>query len=44
VTDVSLLRGNIKVRLESSPDSPPRPMHRTDVKIIKPGRGPSADE
>jgi cell fate regulator YaaT (PSP1 superfamily) len=44
VTDVSLLRGNIKVRLDSSPDSPPRPMHRTDVKIIKPGRNLNSEE
>jgi cell fate regulator YaaT (PSP1 superfamily) len=39
VTDVSLLRGNIKVRLDSAPDSPPKSMHRTDVKILKPGKG-----
>ncbi|MCL1807957.1 MAG: stage 0 sporulation family protein [Oscillospiraceae bacterium] len=38
VTDVSLLRGNIKVRLDSSPDTPPKVVHRTDVKILKPGR------
>jgi len=39
VTDVSLLRGNIKVRLDSAPDSPPKLLHRTEVKILKPGRG-----
>jgi cell fate regulator YaaT (PSP1 superfamily) len=38
VTDVSLLRGNIKVRLDSAPDSPPKCLHRTDVKLIRPGR------
>ena len=38
VTDVSLLRGNIKVRLDSSPDTPPKVVHRTEVKILKAGR------
>jgi cell fate regulator YaaT (PSP1 superfamily) len=38
VTDVSLLRGNIKVRLDSAPDAPHKIVHRTDVKVVKPGR------
>ena len=38
VTEVSLLRGNIKVRLDSSPDTPGKTLHRTDVKVLKPGR------
>ncbi|MCL2003606.1 MAG: stage 0 sporulation family protein [Oscillospiraceae bacterium] len=39
VTDiVSLLRGSIKVRLDSAPDSPPKTMLRTEVKVLKPGR------
>jgi cell fate regulator YaaT (PSP1 superfamily) len=43
VTDVSLLRGNIKVRLDSAPDSPPKHLHRTEVKILKTGRGKPSD-
>ncbi|MDR0326095.1 MAG: stage 0 sporulation family protein [Oscillospiraceae bacterium] len=38
VTDVSLLRGNIKVRLDSAPDAPLKTLHRTEVKVIKSGR------
>jgi cell fate regulator YaaT (PSP1 superfamily) len=38
VTEVSLLRGNIKVRLDASPDTPVKTMHRTDVKVIRHGR------
>ena len=35
VTDVNLLTGKLKVRLDKSPDSPPAEMHRKDVKVIR---------
>ena len=35
VTEVSLLTGKLKVRLDKSPDSPPVSMDRRDVKVIK---------
>ena len=38
VTEVNLLTGVLKVRLEKSPDSPPVTMKREDVKVIKDGR------
>jgi cell fate regulator YaaT (PSP1 superfamily) len=44
VTEVSLLRGNIKVRLDSAPDAPPKAMHRTDVKVLKPGRSGAGEQ
>ena len=46
VTDVSLLRGNIKVRLDSAPDAPLKTVHRTEVKVVRPGRprGEAPDE
>ncbi len=39
VTEVSLLTGALKVRLEKAPDSPPVAMKREDVTLIKEGRG-----
>lgn len=38
VTEVNLLTGALKVRLEKAPDSPPVSLHRDDVKVIKDGR------
>ena len=35
VTDVNLLTGKLKVRLDKSPDSPPVEMNRKDVKVIR---------
>lgn len=35
VVDVNLLRGNLKVQLDSRADAAPVSFHRTDVKIIK---------
>lgn len=35
VTEVNLLTGKLKVRLDKSPDSPPVDMHRKDVKVIR---------
>ncbi len=37
VVEVDLLAGNLKVRLEKSPDSPPMTFTRDDVKTIKDG-------
>ncbi len=34
VTEVSLLRGNLKVRLDSAPDQPPKVFHKSEVKLI----------
>ncbi len=42
VTEVSLLTGMLKVRLEKAPDSPPVPMKRDDVKVIRDGKGAPA--
>ena len=39
VTDVNLLTGALKVRLDKAPDSPPVAMHRDDVKVIRDGKG-----
>lgn len=38
VTEVSLLTGALKVRLEKAPDSPPISLKRDDVKVIKDGK------
>ncbi len=38
VTEVNLLAGVLKVRLDKSPDSPPMAFHRDDVKVIKDGK------
>ncbi len=38
VTEVNLLAGLLKVRLEKAPDSPPIVLSREDVKVIKDGR------
>ncbi len=38
VVEVNLLAGQLKVRLEQSPDSPPMAFHRDDVKVIKDGK------
>ena len=38
VTDVSLLTGVVKVRLDKSPDSPPVPFRREEVKVIRDNR------
>ena len=35
VTEVNLLTGILKVRLDKSPDSPPMPIHRSEVKVIR---------
>ena len=35
VTDVSLLTGNLKVRLDKSPDSPPVAVNVRDIKVIR---------
>ena len=35
VTEVNLLTGKLKVRLDKAPDSPPADMHRRDVKVIR---------
>ncbi|MBQ6829866.1 MAG: stage 0 sporulation family protein [Clostridia bacterium] len=42
VTEVSLLTGMLKVRLEKAPDSPPVAMKRDDVKVIRDGKGAPA--
>ena len=39
VVDVNLITGALKVRLDKSPDSPPVSMHRSDVKVIRDGKG-----
>ena len=39
VTDVNLLTGALKVRLDKAPDSPSVAMHRDDVKVIRDGKG-----
>ncbi len=39
VSEVNLLTGALKVRLDKAPDSPPVAMHRDDVKIIRDGKG-----
>ena len=38
VTDVSLLTGVVKVRLDKSPDSPPVSFRREEVKVIRDNR------
>ena len=38
VTDVNLLTGALKVRLDKAPDSPSVAMHRDDVKVIRDGK------
>ena len=38
VVEVNILSGNLKVRLEKAPDSPPISLHRDDVKVIKDGK------
>ena len=38
VTDVSLLTGVVKVRLDKSPDSPPVAFHREQIKVIRDNR------
>jgi cell fate regulator YaaT (PSP1 superfamily) len=37
VTDVSLLRGNLKVRLHATPDVPPKVYHKSQVEQLKTG-------
>ncbi len=45
VTEVSLLTGKLKVRLDKAPDSPPVTLSRDDVKVIRDGNPkPAADE
>lgn len=44
VTDVSLLRGNLKVRLDSAPDSPPKIVHKSQIKLIRPARAEKPDD
>ncbi len=39
VTDVSLLRGQIKVRLDKIPENPPKAMDINECKVIRSGRG-----
>ncbi len=38
VVDVALLRGNLKVRLNSAPDAPLGVYHKLDCKLVKPAR------
>ncbi|MBQ3259371.1 MAG: stage 0 sporulation family protein [Clostridia bacterium] len=38
VTEVSLLTGTLKVRLDKAPDSPPVSMKRDEVKVIRDGK------
>lgn len=38
VVEVNVLSGNLKVRLEKAPDSPPITLTREDVKVIKDGK------
>lgn len=38
VVEVNILSGNLKVRLEKAPDSPPVTFNREDVKVIKDGK------
>ena len=38
VTEVSLLTGMLKVRLDKSPDSPPVSVNVRDVKVVRDGR------
>ena len=38
VTDVSLLTGGVKERLDKSPDSPPVSFRREEVKVIRDNR------
>jgi len=38
VVEVNILSGNLKVRLEKAPDSPPVSLHRDDIKVIKDGK------
>ena len=46
VTDVSLLTGRLKVRLDRNRETPPMIFHRDDVKIVRDGqaRAPRADK
>ncbi len=39
VTEVNLITGALKIRLDKSPDSPPVTVHRDDVKVIRDGKG-----
>ena len=41
VVEVNILAGNLKVRLEKAPDSPPVLFSRDDVKVIKDGKNKS---
>ena len=41
VVEVNVLSGNLKVRLEKAPDSPPALFNREDVKVIKDGKSKS---
>ncbi|MBR5540481.1 MAG: stage 0 sporulation family protein [Clostridia bacterium] len=41
VVEVNILSGNLKVRLEKAPDSPPISLNREDVKVIKDGKLPA---
>ena len=38
VTDVSLMRGNLKVRLDSAPDAPVKVFHKSECKVVRNGR------
>ena len=44
VTEVSLLTGMLKVRLDKAPDSPPIAVPAATVKTIRGGRSPKAEE
>ncbi|MGI6030282.1 MAG: PSP1 domain-containing protein [Eubacteriales bacterium] len=39
VTEVNLLKGEVKVRLDDAPDNPPKTYGRRDVKTLRDGRG-----
>ncbi|MGI6264802.1 MAG: PSP1 domain-containing protein [Acutalibacteraceae bacterium] len=44
VSDVNLLTGKLKVRLDKAPDSPPVEMDRQQVKVIRDRKGPAQPE
>ncbi len=44
VVEVNILSGNLKVRLEKAPDSPPVLLNREDVKVIKDGKNNKPDK
>ncbi len=44
VVDVSLLRGNLKIRMDSAPDAPPKVFHKDEVTLVRAVRKKGKDD